>query len=70
MKLKDYLEESQETFTAFAERADLTLSTVQRAAMGKVVPSPATMKAIHLATDGAVTPNDFFDGLGTEVGAA
>ena len=61
MKLSAYMEDHGLTLTAFAKRAGLNISTAHRAVVGKVVPSPPTMKAIFAATDGMVTPNDFFD---------
>ena len=64
MRLRDYLTANGLTEAAFARLASLEVSTVHRAAGGKVMPSPVTMRAIIAATGGAVQPNDFF-GAGT-----
>ena len=61
MKLKDYLKQEDLTLKAFAERAGIDISTVHRAAEGKLIPLSATLIAIAEASDGAVQPNDFFD---------
>lgn len=59
MKLQTYLDREKLTVTAFAKAANLEVVTAWRVAKGKVIPSPATMRAIATATNGAVTPNDF-----------
>ena len=63
MKLSDYLRVNKLSLTAFAEIAGLEVSTVHRAATGKVTPSRRTMEAIIAATNGDVLPNDFFDDI-------
>ena len=60
MKLSDYLKEQDLTLSAFAEAVGLDVSTVHRAATGKVIPSRENMNAIVKATGGAVQPNDFY----------
>ncbi len=60
MKLSDYLKERDLTLSAFAEAVGLDVSTVHRAATGKVIPTRGNMAAIVKATDGAVQPNDFY----------
>ena len=60
MKLSDYLKEQDLTLSAFAEAIGLDVSTVHRAATGKVIPSRENMATIVKATDGAVQPNDFY----------
>ncbi|KKL85720.1 hypothetical protein LCGC14_1951930 [marine sediment metagenome] len=60
MKLSDYLKEQALTLSAFAEAVGLDVSTVHRAATGKVIPTRENMAAIVKATDGAVQPNDFY----------
>lgn len=61
MKLEDFLKTNEITKQAFAERIGVAPSTITRLLTGKHVPDRATMNAIIAATDGAVTPNDFFD---------
>ena len=60
MKLSDYLKKKDLTLSAFAEAVGLDVSTVHRAATGKVIPTRENMKLIVKATDGAVQPNDFY----------
>jgi len=60
MRLSDYLTKSGLTISDFARRAKITVSTVHRAASGKVTPSAETMQRISEATEGAVQPNDFY----------
>ena len=71
MQLKTWLKSKGLTPSAFATAAKLEMTTVHRAVHRKVmlpdgnlrehIPSSATMKAIMEATNGAVTPNDFFE---------
>ena len=60
MKLSDYLKENDLTLSAFAEAVGLDVSTIHRAATGKVIPTRENMDAIVKATGGAVQPNDFY----------
>ena len=60
MKLSDYLKKKDLTLSAFAEAVGLDVSTVHRAATGKVIPTRENMNAIVKATGGAVQPNDFY----------
>ena len=60
MKLKTYIEARGLTVTAFAKAAGLEVSTAHRAVTEKVMPSPATIRAILKATNGEVTSHDFF----------
>lgn len=46
--------------TAFAERAGLSQSQVTRLRSGKSKPSFEAIEAVRAASDGAVTPNDWF----------
>ena len=62
MRLIDYLTRNEMTRTAFAQKAGLTVPTVSRTASGRTYPSLTTLRAIVAATEGAVQPNDFFDG--------
>jgi len=61
MRLSDYLREKKTTAVAFADRIGRAPSTVTRILSGQHTPDAATMRAIIEATDGAVSPNDFFD---------
>ena len=60
MKLDEFLRTQGLSKSAFARCAGLTVSTVHRAAAGKVTPSRQTIQAIVVATEGVVQPNDFF----------
>lgn len=61
MNLASYLEQNNLTATVFAQRIGVAIATVTRAARGEIMPSPETMRRIIDATDGQVTPNDFFN---------
>lgn len=61
MKLADFLKQRDITAQTFAERIGRYPSTVTRLLSGKHTPDAATMKAIIEATEGLVTPNDFFE---------
>ena len=64
MKLKTYLDRTDQTASAFAERVGCTSATISRLLSGKRFPSPKLMQLIERATSGDVRPNDFFsDGL-------
>jgi transcriptional regulator with XRE-family HTH domain len=60
MTLKDYLAQPGNTATKLAEEAEVSVSTITRAAEGATMPSRELMGKIFKATDGAVTPNDFY----------
>ena len=60
MNLASYLEKNDLTATAFAAQIGVAIATVTRAARGEIMPSPETMKRIMEATNGKVTPNDFY----------
>ena len=62
MQLSDYLAAQGETVTAFAARIDRSPSTVSRLMRGLTDPNGETLRRVREATDGAVQPNDFFDG--------
>jgi len=71
MRLQEYLTEKRETASSFAQRIGVSRVAVTRYCSGRV-PERATMEKIIKATDGEVTPNDFY-GLpdeGTAGGAA
>lgn len=60
MKLKDYLIEAGLTNTDFAARLGVSKTAVGRWIMGSRIPNRALMAAIARATNGAVTPADFY----------
>lgn len=66
MKLRDYLAKNDEGPTAFAQRADLSRSTVQRVLRGRW-PGRIAVEKIVAATGGKVSPADI--GAGVVVGA-
>jgi transcriptional regulator with XRE-family HTH domain len=61
MKLAAYLSETGTTLEAFGARINRSGATVSRIARGLQHPDKATIEAIAVATEGAVTPGDFFD---------
>ena len=61
MRLADYLRREGLTASAFARRIGRSEATVSRILRGINRPDWSTLEAIRKATDGAVTPNDFFD---------
>ncbi len=60
MTLADYLEAKKVSATALADQANVSVSTITRAARGEIIPSRDLMAKIFEVTNGAVTPNDFF----------
>lgn len=71
MKLKDYLKTNGRTYEQFAQAIRVSPVSVYRYASGRQLPDRDVLPRIYAATDGAVTPNDFFDflpkGEGSEV---
>lgn len=61
MKLAAYLDEYKETYGSFGQKVGLSAFGVGKLARGERLPRPSTMRRIIEATQGAVTPNDFFD---------
>ena len=62
MRLADYLKSHQLSYAAFARRIGSGHArTVERYAKGMQRPNSTMMVAIVDATNGDVTPNDFFD---------
>lgn len=61
MNLSTYLTETGTTIPDFAKQIGRSISTVYRLRSGQTVPDRETANAIFAATNGAVTPNDFFD---------
>lgn len=70
MKLEEYLKRHSLTASEFARRANITVSTVHRAAAGTVIPSTETLQRIAEATNGAVQPNDFYSSIVKDVRSA
>lgn len=60
MRLSDYLEKNRLTQTAFAELIGADQGQIARYVSGERLPRRDLMQKIIDATDGAVTPNDFF----------
>lgn len=60
MTLKDYLARDGNTATKLAELTEVSVSTITRAAEGDTMPSRDLMGKIFKATNGLVTPNDFY----------
>lgn len=58
--LANYLTQNGLTVAAFARRAGLPRMQVHRHAKLGVIPRPATMEVYRQATDGHVTPGDFY----------
>lgn len=59
MKLDTYIRETGTTEAELAARAGVSQPTVNRLRNGKGNHSLAILHAIHRATEGVVTPNDF-----------
>lgn len=64
MKLADYLSDKKIRPSAFAATLGVPPSTVMRWANGTRLPRLEAVAAIHRATDGAVTAEDFIGGVG------
>lgn len=60
MTLIEYLAQPGRTATELASVTGSAVSTITRAAQGKLTPSRDLMLKIFGATDGLVAPNDFF----------
>jgi hypothetical protein len=58
--LAKYLTQNGLTVAAFARRLGLPKMTVHRHAKGEAIPRPATMEMYRKATNGQVTPADFY----------
>jgi antitoxin CcdA len=61
MKLQSYLVSQDYPAREFSRRLGVSPAAVARYASGKRIPSPAVMRRIVTETEGAVTPNDFYD---------
>ena len=60
MKLETYLSQTRISQAVFAEKIGTTQASVARYAAGKRIPRPDVMARIQDATDGQVTPSDFY----------
>lgn len=66
MTLLDWLRENSVTLTEFAHQAQISrVQYVWKYVKGTAIPSAPNMMKIFKATNGSVTPNDFY-GLGTD----
>ena len=61
MKLKTYIETEELTEAAFARKIGVSQVAVNRYCAGHRLPGRSVMQKIAAETNGAVTPNDFFD---------
>lgn len=60
MTLRDWLDANGKSNAQFAEAIGRTAEAVRRYASGDRIPDRETMPLIVDATEGQVTPNDFF----------
>lgn len=60
-KLRDCIKARGWLQTEFAERCEVDTVTVYRWISGKNTPSPKHLKKIKEVTNGAITPNDFYE---------
>lgn len=60
MTLADWLTQQNLSPSEFAVRLNKPQPTIQRYVTGKRIPEPEIMAQIIEATDGQVTPNDFY----------
>lgn len=60
MQLADYFDKTGVKPSEFADRIGVTSEAIRLYLRGARTPRPATMQAIHRATGGLVTANDFF----------
>ena len=56
-----YLEKNNITKTQFSKKLGIPYATLHRIINGKFDPSKNIKIKIYIATNGAVTPNDFYD---------
>jgi transcriptional regulator with XRE-family HTH domain len=60
MKLKDYLNEHDLTYSSFAEQIEVSPEAVRRYANNERIPEREVMKQITTKTKGRVSANDFY----------
>lgn len=61
MTLDSWLVGTKTLNNEFARRIGVSRVTLYRLKTGRRLPDRRTMEKIHAATNGAVTPNDFFN---------
>jgi DNA-binding transcriptional regulator YdaS (Cro superfamily) len=60
MTLAEYITEASLTYSGFARHIGVSPETVRRYTTGERIPAHAVMLRIQQATNGRVTPNDFY----------
>lgn len=60
MRLKDYLTIEKISYDDFADTIGVSSRSVYRYINGEVIPLPNALEQIYFATNGSVSPNDFF----------
>ncbi len=65
MNLHTYLKTNHLNNRQFAEKIEVTSNAVGNYVSGSRLPRPDIMQRIVSATDGLVTPNDFYRGVGS-----
>lgn len=60
MRIEEFVKKSKMKQEAFAEKIGVTQGALSRYVNGIRMPPPAIMRKIYVATNGAVTPNDFY----------
>jgi transcriptional regulator with XRE-family HTH domain len=60
MRLQDYINEHGLTHSSFADTIGVKKESVRRYAKGERIPRREIAEKIHAATNGEVTPNDFY----------
>lgn len=61
MKLKRWLIQAETSRAEFADKIGTTLRSIDRYIKGERKPTDKIYCKIHAATNGQVTPNDFYD---------
>ena len=61
MNLRDYLDTGPDKVSSLAEKVGVCRQTIHKWVTGQRMPRPSQISAIFGATNGQVTPNDFFD---------
>lgn len=61
MKIRSYLKSNKITQAEFAALVGTSAQAISCFCLGQRIPRPDVMRKIFDATNGAVTPNDFFD---------
>lgn len=61
VRLSTWMDDKQVSAADLAAKIGVTPTAVRRYAAGRRTPTPVVMKAIVVATAGAVTPTDFYN---------